>query len=96
MEESGAWLTVGHLRVYVLYILHVPEDAVGVGVFLGEEHATNDEAREQPAHVHEVIYERREADAYLLGVRAGAGAEGRAGFRVRVWAGARAGVWGWS
>ena len=41
---------------------------MGVGVLLREEHAPDDQARYQPAHVHEVIHEGREADADLLGV----------------------------
>ena len=60
---------------------------MGVGVLLREEHAPDDQARYQPAHVHEVIHEGREADADLLGVSAGSWREARAG------AGARA--WGW-
>ena len=34
-------------------------------------HSADDEARQQPAHVHEVVDEGREADADLLGVGAG-------------------------
>jgi hypothetical protein len=36
------WGTWPYLHIYVLY---VPENAVGVGVFLGEEQATDDQAR---------------------------------------------------
>ena len=60
---------------------------MGVGVLLREEHAPDDQARYQPAHVHKIIHEGREADADLLGGRAGSWGEAKAG------AGARA--WGW-
>ena len=67
---------------------------MGVGVLLREEHAPDDQARYQPAHVHEVIHEGREADADLLGVRAGSWARVRAGVRAGVREGVRAGSWG--
>ena len=84
----GMW-PLTHLRTYVPRT-YVPEDAVGVGVFLREEHATDDQARHQPAHVHEVVDEGREADADLLGVKAGAGARVELGLGLRLGAGASA------
>ena len=76
-----------YLRTYAPRT-YVPEDAVGVWVFLREEHATDDQARHQPAHVHEVVDEGREADADLLGVRAGAGARVELGLGPGLRAGA--------
>ena len=78
-----------YLRTYAPRT-YVPEDAVGVGVFLREEHATDDQARHQPAHVHEVVDEGREADADLLGVKAGAGARVELGLGLGLGAGASA------
>ena len=53
-------------------------------------HSADDEARQQPAHVHEVVDEGREADADLLGVKAGAGARVELGLGLGLGAGASA------
>ena len=53
-------------------------------------HSADDEARQQPAHVHEVVDEGREADADLLGVKAGAGGRVELGMGLGLRAGASA------